>query len=101
MHSARSKNGVLIRLPDERWVHITEEHSELAGNLYNVLETIAEPSVIYSGSLGEMLAVSEIETGKYLVAVYKEIDSNDGFLITAFFTRRLRQLEKRRRLWPS
>ena len=26
-----SKNGVPIRLPDERWTHITEEHEELAG----------------------------------------------------------------------
>ena len=25
-----SKNGVSIRLTDERWVHITEEHGELA-----------------------------------------------------------------------
>ncbi|MHC1610492.1 MAG: hypothetical protein ACXQTW_02655 [Candidatus Methanospirareceae archaeon] len=26
-----SKNGVPIRLTDERWLHITEEHSEMAG----------------------------------------------------------------------
>ena len=26
-----SKNGVAIRLTDERWAHITEEHCELAG----------------------------------------------------------------------
>ena len=49
MHSARSKNGVLIRLTGERWVHITEQHSELAGFLDEVLETVSEPSVIYGG----------------------------------------------------
>jgi len=49
MRTARSKNGATIRLPDERWVHITEEHSELAGYLHDVLETIEEPSVIYAG----------------------------------------------------
>ncbi len=26
-----SPHGVHIRLTDERWAHITEEHSELAG----------------------------------------------------------------------
>jgi hypothetical protein len=32
-----SKNNVLIRLPDERWFHITEEHSEMAGYYFEVL----------------------------------------------------------------
>jgi hypothetical protein len=30
-----------IRLTDERWVHITEEHAELAGHRLEVLEAIA------------------------------------------------------------
>ncbi len=33
---AVSKNGVVIRLTDERWAHITEEHCELAGLLRKV-----------------------------------------------------------------
>ena len=32
-HTAKSINGITIRLPDERWIHITEEHSEMAGYL--------------------------------------------------------------------
>ena len=40
MNTAKSVNGVTIRLPDERWVHITEEHAEMAGYLYDVLETM-------------------------------------------------------------
>ena len=43
MNTAKSVNGVTIRLPDERWVHITEEHAEMAGYLYDVLETVQEP----------------------------------------------------------
>ena len=31
MNTAKSVNGVMIRLPAERWVHITEEHAEMAG----------------------------------------------------------------------
>ena len=37
-----SKKGIPIRLTDERWLHITEEHTELAGYRLEVLETIRE-----------------------------------------------------------
>ncbi|MCL4408119.1 MAG: PBECR2 nuclease fold domain-containing protein [Thermotogae bacterium] len=99
MNNVRSKNDVPIRLTDERWFHITEEHSEMAGYYYDVLETVEEPDVIYEGKLGEYIAAREIEEGKYLVCVYKEMNSKDGFVITAFFTKRKRQLEKRRKIW--
>ncbi len=83
-----SKNGVPIRLTDERWLHITEEHSELAGYYFEVLETLQEPE--------------EIEPGKYMVVVYKEdITHNDGFVITAFLTRRIKQVRRRNKLWPQ
>ncbi len=99
MDIARSKNNVPIRLPGERWFHITEEHSEMAGYYFEVLEAIEDPEVIYEGNAGESLAVREIEHGKFLVVVYRETSANDGFVITAFLTRRKRQLERRRVLW--
>jgi len=98
--SAHSANGVSIRLTEERWLHITEEHCELAGYSSDVLETIANPEAVYQGSAGELLAARQIEPGKYLVVVYREQTSTDGFVITAFLTRRRRQLEKREKLWP-
>jgi len=61
----RSKNGVLIKLTEERWFHITEEHSEMAGYYFEVLETVEEPEAIYEGKAGEYIAVREIEKGKY------------------------------------
>ncbi len=94
-----SKNNVPIRLPEERWFHITEEHSEMAGYYFDVLETVEEPEAIYLGNAGEYLAVREIEKGKYIVVVYKEVNSSDGFIITAFLTRRKKQLEKRKKIW--
>ena len=97
--SANSKSGVPIRLPEERWAHIVEEHGELAGLRDAVLETIADPARIYQGGAGELLAVREFEVGKWLVVVYREID-DDGFVITAFLTRRNAALERRTRLWP-
>jgi hypothetical protein len=93
-----SKNGLSIRLTDERWAHITEEHCELAGLRLEVLETVANPARIYAGNAGELLAAREIEAGKYLVAVYREV-ATDGFIITAFLTRRIKSLERRQLVW--
>jgi hypothetical protein len=98
-HTAKSVNGVTIRLPDERWVHITEEHAEMAGYLYDILETVQEPLAVYEGNEGELLAAREIETGKFIVAVYREIGQEDGFIITAFLTKRWKSLERRKKIW--
>lgn len=94
-----SKNGIAIRLTDERWAHITEEHCELAGLRATVLETVSHPDRVLLGGDGELMAVREVEVGKHLVVVYRE-QTDDGFIITAFLTRRIRSLEKRRQVWP-
>ena len=99
IHSIISKNNVVIRLTDERWSHIAEEHNELAGLKYEVLETVTDPHLIFSGTHDELLACREFEPGKFLVVIYKEV-FNDGFIITAFLTRRVQYLNRRRQLWP-
>ncbi len=97
---AQSVNGVTIRLTSERWLHITEEHAELAGYFFDVLEVLEKPAVVFEGTGGELLAAREIEPAKHLVVVYKELTAEDGFVITAFLTRRIRQLDRRKRVWP-
>ena len=67
--TATSKNGVAVRLTDERWSHITEEHSELAGHRLDVLEAIAKPERIVAGNAGELLAWRKQNDGKTLVVV--------------------------------
>jgi len=94
-----SKNGAAIRLTDERWSHITEEHAELAGLKWDVLETISEPERILTGGAGELLALKKQTGGKILVVVYRE-NPGDGFVITAFLTRREASLNRRKQLWP-
>jgi hypothetical protein len=94
-----SRNGVPIRLTDERWLHITEEHAELAGLRLEILETIVEPDRVLAGGADELLALKKQRDGKTLVAVYREA-SNDGFVITAFLTRREASLNRRKQLWP-
>lgn len=100
MRTVKSKNGAAIRLTDERWFHITEEHSEMAGQYFEVLETVQEPDTIYEGSAGELLAVKEIRPNKRMVVVYRELSPDDGFVITAFVTKRIRSIERRIKLWP-
>ena len=94
-----SKNGVAIRLTDERWAHITEEHCELAGLRSEVLAAVVQPERVLLGGDGELIAVRELEEGKHLVVIYRE-EADDGFIITAFLTRRVRSLAKRRQVWP-
>ena len=69
MKTTASKNGITIRLTDERWSHITDEHGELAGLEPEVLAAIANPVRILEGGEGELLAVRELNLGKYVVVV--------------------------------
>lgn len=99
MDTVTSKSGVPIRLTDERWAHIAEEHCEMAGLRLEVLETVANPERVFAGGAGEILAVRPVEPDKWLVAVYREV-SQDGFVITAFLTRRFTAFSRRRQVWP-
>ncbi len=47
MEIVESVNGVSIRITQERWLHITEEHPEMAGHYFEVLETITDPAAIF------------------------------------------------------
>ncbi len=94
---AVSKNGVPIRLTEERWFHIVENHDELAGFSDEVLLTIEEPDFIVKGLIDELLAVRKIND-KYLVAVYKELE-NDGFIITAFITKKADKVLRKGVIW--
>ncbi len=92
-----SQNNVPIRLTVERWAHIMEEHSELAAMQPDILKTVTNPTRILAGGANELLAVRVVEPGKWLVVVYRETNG-DGFIITAFMTRRARFLDRRKQL---
>jgi hypothetical protein len=100
LYKVLSRKGVPIRLTDERWAHITEEHCELAGLRLEILETVANPSRILAGFKDEFLAVRELSPGKHLVVVYREMAS-DGFIVTAFLTSRTKSLDRRVQVWPK
>ena len=96
---AISRNGIPVRLTDERWTHIVTEHGELTDLQNEVLQTLENPQRILAGKAGELMAVRETDVGKWLVVVYRE-RADDGFVITAFLTRRERSLNKRVQIWP-
>jgi hypothetical protein len=88
----RSHNRVPVRLTEERWQHIVRRHPEMASQREHALETLAEPDLIQRGDFGELLAVRFYPetplTSKFLVVVYREMSSEDGFILTAYLTSR-------------
>lgn len=64
-----------------------------------VLDLTATLDRILLGNDSAFLALREIEPKRWLVVVYRE-DKNDGFVITAFPTRRINSLNQRQQLWP-
>lgn len=52
--SVRSINGIAIRLTDERWRHVVENHDDLAGRHDTVLQCVEEPEWVLEGDRGEL-----------------------------------------------
>lgn len=100
MEVARSKNGVPIRLSDERWTHIVEHHDDVAGYRDDVLETLEDPDAVARGKFGELLATKAIGATT-LVVVYRELTRADGFVITAFFTTQPERIRRRGIVWQK
>ncbi|MBI4524505.1 MAG: hypothetical protein HY695_11925 [Deltaproteobacteria bacterium] len=89
MDIAISRNGVPIRLTEERWFHIVENHDDLAGHYDDVLDSVENPDLILRGYGRALIAVKGVGRKTYLAVIYKELSRDDGFVITAYFTSRL------------
>lgn len=97
----RSVNGADIRLTFERWYHISVNHQELVSAPFDILETINKPDMILEGAEGECLALKKFNQN-YLVGVYREINKENGFVITAFYASDLKSLLKKRKIiWSN
>ncbi|MCG6550974.1 MAG: hypothetical protein L7F77_01505 [Candidatus Magnetominusculus sp. LBB02] len=101
MEIIESINKVPIRLTTERWNHIVKRHPELNRQMDMVTQCIVSPDLIQNGDFGELIAIKYYKntplTSKYLVVVYKEIDHEDGFVITAYYTSRYS--DRRTTIW--
>jgi len=70
---------------------------------FEILETIENPVIIYKGNYGELIAISDklVNLEKFIVVVYKEINSLDGFVITAYYSEKMEKFDKKEILWKK
>ena len=99
MDFAISLNNHKIRLTPERWFHITEGHPEVAGYYFEVLDSIENPDFVYKGNQEELLAVKAISENKFMVVIYKELDIENGFVITSFLSNKIKYLKNKIIIW--
>ena len=97
MGIAYSINGVPIRLTAERWEHIIGNKPYMNSHYESVLEAIENPTWILRGYAGTLVAVLPLTRRDYLHVVYRELSRRDGFVITAFLSRRI---NRRMIIWP-
>jgi hypothetical protein len=97
MDIVNSVNGVPIRLTDERWEHIVSNKPYMERYYENTLDAIEKPSWILRGYAGAHIAVLSLGKQSYLHVVYREISKSDGFIITAFISKKL---NRRMIIWP-
>lgn len=97
------KNGFRIRIPYERWIHITESHDYMAGQIDLVVETLEDPNYLIQGWDDEIIALNEYKStlskSMYMVVVYRNED--EGFVITSFMTTKPDKIMKRGILWKK
>ncbi len=98
MDSVTSIAGIPIRLTEERWFHIVENHDDLAGYYDDVLATVAEPDLIMSGYGGSLIAVRAYGRQRYLCVIYRQASRADGFIITAYFSSKI---NRKKALWKK
>lgn len=79
MDTAISVEGV-----HERWFHIVENHDDMAG-----FDLIENPDIILRGYQGSPIAARRHGRQRYLMVVYRQRSMEDGFVITAYFTRKI------------
>lgn len=100
MEIVKSMHGIPIRLTDERWVHIVENHDDLAGYYDEVLNTVEYPDYVIKGYKQALIALKKSGENRFLSVVYKETCKDDGFIITAYFTSKIK-LEREVIVWQQ
>jgi len=72
----------------------------MAGHYDDVLNAIEDPDFIIEGFMRALIALKKVGRRKFLAVVYREMSQEDGFVITAYFTTKLR-LERKVILWQK
>ena len=87
-----SINKVVIRLTDERWEHILAGHPEVEKYLFQILDVVESPRMVLHCREDDFFVAGSAITDEcalshILIALYKEINKRDGFIISAYFIR--------------
>lgn len=98
MDVAYSINGVPIRLTEERWAHIVENKPYMRPYYGQVLTAVEKPTRVLRGYAGALVAVLSLGRRQWLNVVYRELSRSDGFIITAFISRKIK---KANLIWPK
>jgi hypothetical protein len=77
-------------------LHIVENHDDLAGYYDDVMRVLEDPDLIITGYRGSLIAVRGYGRNRYLMVVYRELTSSDGFVITAYFAS---EVDRRKAVW--
>ena len=103
MKIAFSVNGVPIRMTEKQLKHIHDNHPEMKTEEDNALETLNDPDLVQQGDAGSLLAIKKFDktpvtNNKHSNLAYKEISQTDGFVLTAFYSSKLRN---RKIIWKN
>jgi hypothetical protein len=93
-----SKDGVPIRLTDERWEHIVERRLYMTSYYEAMLDAVAQPEYILPGHDKSLIAVISLGRRTFLHVVYKELSRTDGFIISAYVKP---TLDKNKIIWRA
>ena len=87
------KSGRRIRLSNERWAHINQEHPEVAPYLEDIKDTLTNPTRIVPNedddNVNYYYKNFKERQLQYLLVIVKYLN-NHGFIITAYFVRNLK-----------
>lgn len=86
-----SKDGKLIRLTARQWKHIMKRHPEMARRIHDIEEAIRNPTKIvrFSDETTKFYRFIKQER-RYIMAAVK-ILNGEGFVITAYLTKKIRR----------
>jgi len=85
----RTKDGKIIRLAERQWLHIKQRHPEMPNRLDDIEDAITNPTARIQHSEGVTKFYKFMkDENKYIMAAVK-ILNGDGFVVTAYKTRRI------------
>ena len=90
--------GFSVRTTRAYWDKICLKHPELIDRLGEVKNALKEPIEIRKSKTDELIFLFYMETGKYWLSVLAKKENDIGFLVTAYFTDKIKEGE---RVWPK